>query len=128
MTKGADMSAQISKGKGASVAPKGNVTAEQIAARVGATGKDFRRWLRGDLRARGAADAMAGKGGRYTFTASAADAIVKAYGERKARNANDAASNVYAAPRKVSAPRKARVTVSHVAPIGALEGPTVSQS
>ena len=131
---------KASKAQGATVkatkgAQAGNVTAEQIAATVGATGKDFRRWLRATLRANGKGDAMAGKGGRYTFTQAQAASIVTAYGARKARQGNGdagvALASIFApakATRAPRAPRKAAVTVSHVAPIGALEAPSPSQA
>lgn len=78
--------------EGAPVAPEAQESAtetvESIAAAVGATPKDVRRWLRaqtrGALGKAGAADVLPGKGGRYAFTPSQAQAITALYGARKA--------------------------------------------
>lgn len=130
--------ARTTKAAAAAAASKAsaNVTAEQIATTVGATGKDFRRWLRAFLRAQpNGAEALAGKGGRYAFTEAVAAQIVVAYGARQARQGNTSANDLLARVLAPAAPVKPRarrapraVVVSHVAPIGALEAPSASQS
>lgn len=67
-------------------APSG-VGVAALAAAVGASQKDVRRWLRAQTRdalgRAGAADVLPGKGGRYAFTPEDVEALARAYGASK---------------------------------------------
>ena len=78
-----------------------HVGVEALAAAIGATPKDVRRWLRAQTREAlgraGAAEALPGKGGRYAFTAAHVEALAGAYAASKARKGTQAPASAIVA-------------------------------
>lgn len=70
---------------------------EALIEATGATGKDVRRWLRGQTRLAGAGDTLPGKGGRYAFTGAQVALIAQAYTSAKARKGTTAPAQALAA-------------------------------